>query len=516
MAEKGDKDELNLPLGGVSSDNEDELNSSMASTGSDEGQDIKKRRTETTSPRRASPFGVPASPPKFISMEELIKATTGVKNMSLAHEIAVDANFKIGPTEKDSKSFEKQVEMIMHKAFWDVFQESISEDPPNYRHALVLIGDVQKQLFSVILPHQVRLKAQITEVLDLELIKQKMENDAFDLFYYSNYVIDIMARLCSQERDEKVAHLRELKEPVPLFKEIFQVLDLMKMDMANFTIQQIRPYLQQQSVEYERTKFQEFIKKQQEAGIDGLEMTKLWLKRSYDVLTEEADASQQAGAASTASLTPASVLNEAFMELLNWDRQQLYPETLVMDQGRFMDLQDKTSRLTLVASILLVTYSTVGSAISGVHALKQKLKSEICVILEGVPDSDLNDKMTNVAEQINKSVREYMPQHGYKEWSADQQAMLTGQIQQVSSRDHPVYKLVAKRLKEFIKQIISKKHTQPLQMPVGFSVVEEELGQVCGQFLRLISYNRSVFFAHYSDIINTLLQWRTEDLSPRG
>ena len=42
----------------------------------------------------------------------------------------------------------------------------------------------------------------------------------------------------------------------------------MKMDMANFTIQQIRPYIQQQSVEYERKKFQEFLKTQQ--GTAGL------------------------------------------------------------------------------------------------------------------------------------------------------------------------------------------------------------------------------------------------------
>lgn len=46
-------------------------------------------------------------------------------------------------------------------------------------------------------------------------------------------------------------------------REIFEVMDLMKMDMANFTIQQIRPYCQQQSVEYERKKFQDFLKSQQ-------------------------------------------------------------------------------------------------------------------------------------------------------------------------------------------------------------------------------------------------------------
>jgi len=37
----------------------------------------------------------------------------------------------------------------------------------------------------------------------------------------------------------------------------------MKMDMANFTIQQIRPYIQQQSVDYEKEKFEQFLKKQQ-------------------------------------------------------------------------------------------------------------------------------------------------------------------------------------------------------------------------------------------------------------
>ena len=50
-------------------------------------------------------------------------------------------------------------------------------------------------------------------------------------------------------------------------RAIFEVLDLMKMDMANFTIQQIRPYCQQQSVEYERKKFLDFLKSQQGQGL---------------------------------------------------------------------------------------------------------------------------------------------------------------------------------------------------------------------------------------------------------
>lgn len=40
------------------------------------------------------------------------------------------------------------------------------------------------------------------------------------------------------------------------------MLDLMKVDMANFAVSSIRPHLMQQSVEYERSKFQEFLEKQ--------------------------------------------------------------------------------------------------------------------------------------------------------------------------------------------------------------------------------------------------------------
>lgn len=50
------------------------------------------------------------------------------------------------------------------------------------------------------------------------------------------------------------------------FRAIFSVLDLMKVDMANFALSSIRPHLMQQSVEYERNKFQEFLEKQPSKG----------------------------------------------------------------------------------------------------------------------------------------------------------------------------------------------------------------------------------------------------------
>lgn len=508
-------DHLNNSIDGEFASDQDELNNSTASTSSQAEIEEKKRRTQTPSPHRYPPafVNVPASPPKFMSLDQIMAAAEGVRNMALAHEIAVDSNFKLEKLEPPENSIHKKLKEVVHKAFWDAFQSKLDEDPPEFGHAVVLIEEVKENLLALLLPQHVRLKTQICEVLDTELIQQKLQNDAFDIYYYSDYVISIMSKLCSPARDESMAKLREIKDVIPLFKEIFAVLDLMKMDMANFTIQQMRPYLQQQSMEYEKTKFEEFLKTQRESGIDGLELTKIWLKKSYDELRD--NAADDEGATSCPILTPASIVNEAYVSLLSWDESQLFPETLVMDQGRFTDCGDKLHSLTLLASVLLVTYSTVGAPIAGLPKLKEKLKSEIMTILDGTEQKDLSSMMTNVAEQVNKNVNEAMSEHGFHIREEKQQMALAGQITSLSSRDHPVYKLMYKRLKDFILQIISKRHSGPLKVPPGFSVVENELGQVCGQFLRLISHNRATFGSYYTDIANDLLQIRTEDLSPR-
>lgn len=40
-----------------------------------------------------------ASPPQFVSLEDIMKAAHGFQNMALAHEIAVDQDFKLEPFE---------------------------------------------------------------------------------------------------------------------------------------------------------------------------------------------------------------------------------------------------------------------------------------------------------------------------------------------------------------------------------------------------------------------------------
>lgn len=52
-----------------------------------------------------------------------------------------------------------------------------------------------------------------------------------------------MARLCAPVRDETIRNLMRESEIVTVFRGVMETLDLMRLDMANFTIQQIRPHI---------------------------------------------------------------------------------------------------------------------------------------------------------------------------------------------------------------------------------------------------------------------------------
>lgn len=136
-------------------------------------------RQRTTSTGNDSPYSpVPgiasASPPRFVLLEEVMGATRGITNMAIAHEIAVDSDFKLEklhfPQNRYWKleffhclgangiavlaftfawlfllsfSLEKQVKDVVHQAFWDLLAENLKQNPQNFDQALSLLTDIK-------------------------------------------------------------------------------------------------------------------------------------------------------------------------------------------------------------------------------------------------------------------------------------------------------------------------------------------------------------------------------------
>lgn len=438
-----------------------------------------------------------ASPPKFVSLEEIMKASNGMTNMALAHEIALDKNFKLETLEPPSDSLQKKVKETMHNIFWQLLAKELAEDPPNYNQALTLLGEIKEALEELLLPQHTRIRENIKEVLDVELIKQQAEQGVLDFHRYAHFIISIMAKLCAPVRDEKIAQLAKSTDVIETFRGILETLQLMKLDMANFTITLIRPEIVASGIEYEKIKFAEFLK----VNGDGLLLTRNWLLKHLDL--EKITASPTD--VNAVRLITHSLLAEAYLDLLEWEFNP-DAETLMMDQGRLVELRDRTCRLAVLGSVLLVTNKTIGAPVQGVASFKNNVKQHVSILLESVhSNEDLAAVMPNVVLQVTADVKTTLKEVGASELSAELESLLGAQILEIAKPDHKIRQLVSLRIRQFLQKIILSQTAGPQQIPPGLSSLQEELAGIAAQFLIIVSHNRSVFGEYYHDIVTAAI-----------
>ncbi len=371
-------------------------------------------------------------------------ASNAVQNMSLAHEISVNQNFKLEKPELDPNSLEKQIHDTVHNAFWHSLKEDFAKDPVDYKHAHLILTEAKTQLLSLLLPNHVKFREQIDAVLDMHLIQQAMNNNTFDYKQYALFIIDTMSKLCAPARDADLARLATLTDPVELFRGIMETLELLKLDMANYTIQQMRPHIQQQVVAYEQKKFRELLEAQAEAGVDGLEATKLWLKRAYERIKTDKTI---CGFKYESGATPSSICNEAFMEIFVWRQELAFPETLAMDEVRFNEIYVKCRKFLVVCAIINTVYGLVGESVRGLEELRANLKRHVLVLLESFMEQSFEEMMKGIGEEVIKLTNEALVKHGRGEMSEAQVKTVKGLIVDLSSKnlhENSVYKLLCK------------------------------------------------------------------------
>ncbi|XP_046747863.1 T-complex protein 11-like protein 1 isoform X2 [Diprion similis] len=438
-----------------------------------------------------------ASPPKFVSFEEIMKAANGMTNMALAHEIALDKNFKLETLDPPSDSFQKKVKETMHNIFWQLLAQELAEDPPNYNQALTLLGEIKTALEELLLPRHTKIRENINEVLDVDFIKQQAEQGILDFHHYANFIISIMAKLCAPVRDENIAKLAQSTDVIETFRGILETLQLMKLDMANFTITLIRPEIVASSVEYEKKKFAEFLK----VNEDGLQLTRKWLLRNLDMEKLTAPSTD----INAVRQITHSLLTEAYLDLLEW-KFNPDAETLMMDQGRLVELRDRTCRLCITGTVLLVTNNTIGAPLQGVTSFKNNVKQHLAVLLESVhSNEDLTTAMMNIVLQVTADVKETLKEVGASELSPELESLLSAQLIEIAKPDHKIRHLVNIRIRQFLQKIIQSQTAGPQQIPPGLSSLQEELAGIAAQFLIIVSHNRSVFGEYYLDIVTTAI-----------
>uniref|UniRef100_A0A1A7YQ26 T-complex 11-like 2 n=1 Tax=Iconisemion striatum TaxID=60296 RepID=A0A1A7YQ26_9TELE len=473
--------------------------------------DQESLRDSFNSDTSSKPCTPSSSPSISFSLDEVMDAGRDLFNLKISHDIVMNRDFQLHPNLKAKNSLLNVVKENLQKAFWDILQTELNDDPPEYKHAIKLLEEIREILLSFLNPGANRVRTQIMEVLDMDLINQQADNDAVDIRGLASYVVTTMGKLCSPERDDDIKKLKDLNTEniVTLFREILRVLDLMRTDWVNFAIQSIRPVLQRIGVEYEREKFQNILEKTPNA----LNITTSWIQAAIEELLagkNPAEFSKDPEKIVQGLPGPSQIINTAFLHLLKWDfSKSSVPETWVTDETQLQEIQRQLKQAVAVNMVLLIVFSTIGGPIQGLSALSDRLKRMIIVLLNGMhkPDFDLKETLEGTSVQLccelNKSLRE----RDYPALTPEQQATLTGQICSIRQKDNPVRTLVEDRVNQYFMGLLSdpRPEVKLQEVPAGLAAIQPELALIGKTFISLVSYNRAVYTPFYMEIMKKLL-----------
>lgn len=462
--------------------------------------------TSESSSKNCSPS---SSPPKAVTLDAAMDAARDLFNLRLSHEIVTNSHYQLPQEPLPEGSLWKMVRDNLHKAFWDILEAELNDDPPQYGQAISLLEEIREMLLSLLEPSggQMRpLQTQIAEVLDMDLIRQQAENDAVDIQGLAAFIIATMGKMCAPSRDEEIRKLRESGDNVVvLFREIFRVLVMMKVDMVNFSIMDLRRVLHRHGAAYEREKFQKILEKTPTA----LDRTTAWIRSAMEELLPAGWGSD--GVKGRVSLPgPGQILNTAYLQILTWDYSQSpLPETFVSDERRLQDLQQQLQQSRAVNQVLLIVFSTVGGPVQDLPALTERLKKMVGVLLDGMhrPSFELDEALKGVGAKICCELNESLTGRGFPAMSAALQATLRGQICSIAQPDNPIRSLVEDRVQQYFRVLVfsSEPQVKLEAVPAGLAAIRAELQTLASRFLQLINYNRTVYSPFYMDVIKKLL-----------
>ncbi|KAG9490572.1 hypothetical protein GDO78_006090 [Eleutherodactylus coqui] len=488
--------------------NEDQLSDSDGSRLSDcmacsssDSESPRESFTSDSSSKNASPV---SSPPRATTLDDVMATTRNLSNLLLAHEIVANENFHLDTIELPKNSLEGQVKQIVHKAFWDCLESELKEDPPEYEHAIKLFDEIKEILLSFLTPGTNRLRTQICEVLDVDLIRQQAEHNAVDIPKLGSYIINIMSKLCAPVRDDDVKKLKSSGDIVQMLRDVFHVLDLMKMDMVNYTIHTFRPQLQRQLAEYERVKFQEILEK----SPDALNQTTKWIEESLkDALQAKVDESTSgANGGSVDNVSPTLVLNSGFVKLLDKDYDSVVPETVITDDRRIVDLKNKLHQVKLVACVCLITQNVMGPV--STTGFIEQVKEITVILLQGLNKAlNLKEALTGLSTKISFELNKSLTERGLPELGTEAKSILEGQICSLTEKNHSVCNLIEKRIQEYLTTFLCLPYPYnhvPI-LPGGLKPVQKEMEFIGFHYSNIVNFNKQVYGPFYANIFRKLL-----------
>ena len=138
---------------------------------------------------------------------------------------------------------EEQIKEMYEKAFFDIIDETVNSDKPDYDWIVNLYNEIKNRLIKYVKKNS-KTYELLDEQFDIELFRQMIENDAFNmdsLLKLVNTTFYWIEKLQAPQRDEEVKKSKERifqaskdKMVSTFVKEANRCIDFLDLDFENF------------------------------------------------------------------------------------------------------------------------------------------------------------------------------------------------------------------------------------------------------------------------------------------
>jgi hypothetical protein len=395
-----------------------------------------------------------------------------LSNAQTRHDMVFDPSLKFKPNTDGEAEKEKQE---ANDVYWAQVSTELAEG--HFYRVPLLLYEVQT-ILSELLPKTDDIVVEISEWVDVELVYQQLSHGVFNPFSTIDKLGSMMLRHCAPIRDDSVKAMVEVCKTGDFgstLKQLFEVLELMKLDYANYHMNRLRPFVIEKAADFEWK----------------------WFKDRVDCEIIELDATAQWMAAFG---TPAETQNtrdlflNAFMELIISIPTLIYsdiPETFSLDHDRLRIYHSDMQDIGIISCFQIVIKQLLGRKCT--REVLEKVKERQLVLLN---DDDVTIEhivldLTNVIETTRGTAL-----------TESETSILTSMVGKSLNSSDALYNLITNRIKEHLIVIINGGTLdEALLEKHGLLFFEKEITKLGNKCKQLFVFHWEVYHELYNSIL---------------
>lgn len=424
-------------------------------------------------------FGDHQPPITRFTLRELdIKSV--LRDWQVRHDMWFDPNLSFQVNNLGARGEMKQQ---IKEVFWHkVMGAAVADASGEYTKILVLINEM-KAIILELAPWEDHFVAEIEAKIDIKLIDQQLAQKSFDYASLLTYVASTLKLLCAPCRDDEIAKCQahtDAGEFLLAFKHIFHVLELMKLDIINRNLLKLRPWVVEQTAEFELDEFQSRVA---EGSLSTKGLTE-WIRTSYPLIKSQNE-----------SFDTEQIFTTAVVQLV---RQQgtvenfVLPETFNLDKSRLQSYWAAWEDYAIFACIMMVLKQALGPRAKTIKLEEARKRLQVLI-----DDSDTcMDHMSLEICQIAGNARN-------KPFTESESQQVLNLLNKTLAPGNPVYDLMLTRIGLHLAQFCRTGSVDEVEIAkqgldhIDFSVIGNKIRE-------LIKHNKMVYATVYSEVGKTV------------